>query len=145
MILDNLISGLKSFEKSIPQLIGEVLKQNEDIIVDMNAEEQLFEQGKTREGVSIDSYAPYSPVTIEIKQAKGQPTNRVTLRDEGDFEASFFVQFNADSFEIKASDWKAANLEVEYGSEILGLTDENIYELVVSYVIPFLIEKMREL
>lgn len=56
----------------------------------MNAEEQLYEQGINRLGVDIMDYAPYSPVTIEIKKALGQPTNRVTLRDEGDFESSFF-------------------------------------------------------
>lgn len=56
----------------------------------MNAEEQLFEQGINRLGVDIMDYAPYSPLTIAIKEEKGQPTNRVTLRDTGDFEASFF-------------------------------------------------------
>ena len=72
------------------RLIQDIIWKNEAYIVDMNAEEQLFEQGINRLGVDISDYAPYSPVTIEIKRLKGQPTNRVTLRDEGDFESSFF-------------------------------------------------------
>jgi hypothetical protein len=52
-------------------------------IIDANAEEQLFEQGINRLGVDIMDYRPYTPLTIAIKEEKGQPTNRVTLRDEG--------------------------------------------------------------
>ena len=60
-------------------------------IIDANAEEQLFEQGINRLGVDIMDYRPYTPLTIAIKEEKGQPTNRVTLRDEGDFESSFYI------------------------------------------------------
>lgn len=71
-------------------IISNIIYENEAYIVDMNAEEQLYEQGVNNLGVSIMDYRPYSEITIEIKKAKGQPTNRVTLRDEGDFESSFF-------------------------------------------------------
>lgn len=70
--------------------IQQIIWDNDAYIVDMNAEEQLVEQGINRLGVDIMDYAPYSPLTIAIKEEKGQPTNRVTLRDTGDFEASFF-------------------------------------------------------
>ena len=46
-------------------------------IIDANAEEQLFEQGINRLGVDIMDYRPYTPLTIAIKEEKGQPTNRV--------------------------------------------------------------------
>ena len=64
--------------------IQQIIWDNDAYIVDMNAEEQLFEQGINRLGVDIMDYAPYSPLTIAIKEEKGQPTNRVTLRDTGD-------------------------------------------------------------
>ncbi|NQU52439.1 MAG: hypothetical protein HQ522_07855 [Bacteroidetes bacterium] len=145
MIIDNLISGLKTFEAGLNGYISEVIRQNETLIIELNSEEQLYEKGITRDGVSIDSYAPYSEVTIEIKQAKGQPTGRVTLRDEGDFEKSFFIDIKEDSFEIKASDGKTEMLTMSYGSEILGLTDENLIELVRVYILPVLLKKLREI
>ena len=74
------------------EYIQQIIWNNDAYIVDMNADEQLYEQGINRLGVDIMDYAPYSPVTIEIKKALGQPTNRVTLRDEGDFESSFFLE-----------------------------------------------------
>lgn len=125
------------------RLIQNIIWENEAYIVDMNAEEQLFEQGINRLGVKISDYAPYSPVTIEIKEAKGQPTNRVTLRDEGDFESSFFLEVSDKQFEIKASDFKTEDLIKKYGRQILGLTDENIAALIWQYIFPDLMNKAK--
>lgn len=126
------------------RLIQNIIWENEAYIVDMNAEEQLFEQGINRLGVEISDYAPYSPVTIEIKEAKGQPTNRVTLRDEGDFESSFFLEAGDKQFEIKASDFKTEDLIKKYGRQILGLTDENIAILIWQYIYPDLMDEAKK-
>ena len=126
------------------QLIQDIIWKNEAYIVDMNAEEQLYEQGINRLGVDISDYAPYSPVTIEIKRLKGQPTNRVTLRDEGDFERSFFLEVGDKQFEIKASDFKTEDLVKKYGEQILGLTDENIATLIWQYIYPDLIDEAKK-
>lgn len=126
------------------RLMQDVVWNNDAYIVDMNAEEQLFERGINRLGVEIMDYAPYSPVTIEIKEAKGQPTNRVTLRDEGDFESSFFLEVGDKQFEIKASDFKTEDLIKKYGRQILGLTDENIAILIWQYIYPDLIDEAKK-
>ena len=50
--------------------IQQIIWDNDAYIVDMNAEEQLFEQGINRLGVEIMDYAPYSEVgdkQFEIK------------------------------------------------------------------------------
>lgn len=143
--LQALIDRLKRFEDEIFSAIEKALRDNEDIIVEMNSEDQLYEQGITRDGIKIDSFAPYSPVTIQIKREKGQPTNRVTLRDEGDFHFSFFIEFREDSFKIVADDWKAKRLVEGYGETILGLTDENFKDLAESYVAPEIIKLLKEL
>lgn len=113
-------------------------------IIDANAEEQLFEQGINRLGVDIMDYRPYTPLTIAIKKEKGQPTNRVTLRDEGDFHSSFYLEVGDEQFEIKASDFKTEDLIKKYGRQILGLTNENISELIWQYVYPDLLTKAKE-
>nr|UVM82171.1 MAG: virion morphogenesis family protein [Bacteriophage sp.] len=125
------------------RLIQNIIWDNEAYIIDLNAEEQLYEQGINRLGVEIADYAPYSPVTIAIKEAKGQPTNRVTLRDEGDFESSFFLEVGDKQFEIKASDFKTEDLIRKYGRQILGLTDENIAILIWQYIYPDLINEAK--
>lgn len=124
--------------------IQRIIMDNEAYIVDLNAQDQLYEEGINRLGVSIMDYAPYRPLTIAIKEQKGQPTNRVTLRDTGDFESSFYLEVNDKQFEVKASDWKTEALIKKYGRQILGLTDENISSLIWDYIYPDLIEKARE-
>lgn len=126
------------------KMIQKIIKENEAAIIDMNAQEQLFESGENSLGVSIASYAPYSPITIEIKKMKGQPTNRVTLRDEGDFESSFYLVISDKQFEIKASDWKTEELVEKYGSSILGLTKENIASLTWDYIYPELMDTIKK-
>lgn len=126
------------------RLMQDIIWSNDAYIVDMNAEEQLFERGINRLGVEIMDYAPYSPVTIEIKEALGQPTNRVTLRDEGDFESSFFLEVGDKQFEIKASDFKTEDLIKKYGRQILGLTDENIAILIWQYIYPDLMDEAKK-
>ena len=125
-------------------LISKIVVENEAYIVDMNAEVQLFEHGENALGVDISSYRPYSPLTIQIKKMKGQPTNRVTLRDEGDFESSFFLQVNNEQFEIKAADFKTEELIQKYGRSILGLTQEHVAELIWKYIYPDLLNEAKE-
>lgn len=126
-------------------ILYRVITENEAYIIDMNAEDQLYEQGINRLGVDIMDYRPYSPLTIQIKEEKGQPTNRVTLRDEGDFESSFYLEINRTQFEIKAADFKTEDLVKKYGRQILGLTDENISSLIWQYIYPDVLERLNRL
>lgn len=145
-VIENLRQKVETFNEGLTsgEYIQEIILDNEAFITDMNAQEQLYEQGVNRLGVSISDYAPYSPTTIAIKRAKGQPTNRVTLRDEGDFEASFFIEADREKFTIKASDWKTEELTKKYGSQILGLTQENKAELIHAYIYPELLTKAKK-
>lgn len=139
--LTTLIEKLKAFESGIFKLIEGVIRENEGIIVEMNSEDQLFEQGIYRDGEKLDGYSPY---TIEIKGTKGQPTDRTTLRDTGDFHESFYIEFTASGFEIKARDPKTEDLKADWGVEILGLTDDNLQDLIHSYVAPILFKKFKD-
>lgn len=136
--------GVRAFEHEIPFIISKIIVENEAYIVDMNSEQQLFEQGVNNLGVSISDYQPYAPFTIEIKHMKNQPTDRVTLRDTGDFHSSFYLLVGTEQFEIKASDPKTEDLIKKYGRQILGLTNENIKELIWQYIYPDLCEQRNE-
>ena len=137
-----MIEALRDFQLSIPATVAACVRENEAVAIDMNAEEQLFEKGENRLGVKISDYRPYSPVTVEYKRLKGQPYDRVTLRDEGDFESSFHVRVEADSVQIAASDPKTGALIRKYGPEILGLNAENLQELTAGYIQPALCSRL---
>lgn len=127
------------------KFIQQIIFDNEAYIIDMNAEDQLNEQGVNNLGVDIMDYMPYRPLTIAIKEEKGQPTNRVTLRDTGEFESSFYLDVGLQRFEIKAADFKTEGLVKKYGRQILGLTNENLHELIVTYILPDLQKKAKDI
>lgn len=142
----NLLNRVKTFHEKLQDgvFLKEIILDNETFIVNLNADDQLFDQGINNLGIQIDDYQPYTEYTIEIKKAKGQPTNRVTLHDEGDFANSIFVEVGNNQFEIKAADAKTAALTRKYGRQILGLTKENIQELIWKYIFPELQKESKK-
>lgn len=143
--IDDLIKRVEKFENKINEYIRLEIIEDEPYICNMNTDKQLFREGITRDGVKIDSYAPYTLTTKRIKSAKGQPTDRVTLRDTGDFYSAFFIMADDKGFKIESEDWKVDKLVDKYGEEILGLTDDNLNELIWEYIYPMLIEKARQI
>ena len=120
------ISQLNNIKKNLNRFIGESALRHSNIIEDSITEEQLFEKGIDGFGKRL---APYSPVTVEIKKLKGQPFDRTTLRDSGDFHSSIKVKLQKDGIKIESDPIKEdTNLLEVYGEEILFLTEENLTE-----------------
>lgn len=137
-ILEQLRNRVETFNEGLTggTYIGEIIQNNDWEIIGMNTDDQLYEQGITATGISIADYEPYSETTIEIKQMKGQPTDRVTLRDSGDFHHSFEVETDNVKMTIVASDFKTIQLLKRYGNEIMGLTQHNIERFEKETLLP---------
>lgn len=140
-----LLSTVQTVERDLNSGVytRKALEQNKEKIVELNVK-QLNELGVNSLGIQIDTYAPYSPYTVYVKKQKGQPTDRVTLRDTGDFHRSFDVVFEPSSFYITATDSKTEDLVAKYGVNIFGLTAENRTDLTESYVVPEVIKNIRK-
>lgn len=138
--IDNLIDNLQDFLDNINTYLEAATIEAEDTITDMNIS-QLYDSGENRDGEKITP--KYAPITVEIKREKGQPTNRVTLRDTFEWQASFYVQLYPDGFEIMASDWKTGQLKEKYGDEILGLQDVMVTYLIENFYLPRLLTELK--
>lgn len=141
----SLLSAVETVEKNLDNggYTKTALERNRERVVGMNVE-QLYEYGINSLGIRIDTYQPYTPYTVGIKKEKGQPYDRVTLRDTGDFHKSFELVLDPTAFYITATDYKTQDLVDKYGSNIFGLTTENKQELTVTYVAPVVLEEMRK-
>lgn len=139
----NLTYRLRRFKEILNDELRDEILENADAIIEMIAQNQLYEHGIEGRGVSIMSYHPYAPRTIIKKQKKGQPYDRVTLRDTGEFHASLRVESDENGFYIVSSDEKAEYLLKRYGTTIFRLTDENLKELLYNYIRPSLAEKLK--
>ena len=139
-IIQEKIEALKQFEKEHESIVIQLAANYEAEILDMNTDQ--LEKGIEATGNPVSP--PYRPLTISIKQQKGQPTDRVTLKDEGDFHDSFFLVLNQTSFAIYAKDEKTARIERKYGRDIFGLTDENLQSLI-EMIKPDLIDTLKSM
>jgi hypothetical protein len=94
-------------------------------IIDFNTEFQLF-KGIDATGVKLEDIGgEYAESTIIEKQANGLPLFP-TLRDTGDFYATFSVIPDRGFFTITANTIKDDDdLQDRWGDNLLGLTDEN--------------------
>jgi hypothetical protein len=143
----NLINGLLSLD--IDEIAFEISKTNEfkRLVIELNTEgeasSQLYELGEDSTGKSLGKYTPF---TISEKRKKGQPTDRVTLKDTGDFYSSFQVLPFKGGFIIDADPIKEdTNLFDRYGEDILGLNDENLQLIIKFYLDAFQFELQKRL
>ena len=125
-IIDEKVQALRRFKDRVDEIIIEEAKKQEEEILIMVKQEQLF-QGIDAQGRQISP--PYAESTIKRKIKKGQPTDRVTLKDTGFFYFSFFIDYQPKEFTIQAEDIKTIFLLARYGLDILGLTPDNIDKL----------------
>ncbi len=130
--MDVLIEYLNDFKRKldISEIFNFVISTElKELIIELN-QDQLYDLGEDSKGNKLWSFSPsmpYSPYTIKIKQAKGQPTDRLTLRDTGAFYKSFTVEVEGTSIVLDADGQKQdANLFSQYGIDILGLNDQNM-------------------
>ena len=130
------------------------------LVIKLNTEglptSQLYEKGedsfgKKLSGKSIAIDGEYTPFTKQLKQEKGQPTDRITLKDTGEFYLTFEVIPFKGGFEIYADGFKKGvaggegnnDLFEEFGEDILGLNQENL-QIIIEFYKNAIQEKVRQ-
>jgi len=133
-ILDSVKSTVTKIEEVINPTIQDVLNRAANLIKDLQTQDQMFDKGQKSTGLSITP--SYAQSTISIKQKKGQPTDRVTLKDTGDYYESIIVDAQATQLIIRSNITYAVFLANRYGSDVLGLTVENLTNIVNQLIVP---------
>lgn len=138
--IKNLVYRLRKFKPVLEDALKEEIERYQDFITD-SIRIQL--------DMGIDGYydeirPPYAPRTIKRKIKKGQPTDRVTLKDTGKFYDSLYLEFDESGFRILSNDEKAKYLIAKYGSPILRVDNENFNRFLWFYIRPALAERMKD-
>lgn len=142
--LRNLQYRLRRFKDDLNKHLEDIILSKEEEIINIVTQEQLFKEGINGKGIKIMDYQPYRPSTIKAKIRKGQPTNRVTLRDTGKFYKSMFLVFEPDGFYITSSDDKAKYLIKKYGEEIFRITDSNLTKFLREHIRKELVNRIKK-
>ncbi|MBO9151927.1 hypothetical protein ACFOTA_06900 [Chitinophaga sp. GCM10012297] len=104
-------------------------------------QEEQLNAGKRKTGGRIKP--EYRPATKAIKRKKGQPTDRVTLKDTGFFHASLFLVVGQNDFGVVSTDRKGPWLVDKYGESIFGLG--GVFKIgYIDDLQPVFIDKIRE-
>ena len=138
--ITTLIESLKRYKDEINDYMEDITRSIEDEIKEINVHQQ-YDLGQDRNGKRITP--EYAESTIRYKRRKGQPTNRVTLQDTGQYHDTFKIRYEDEGFELYANDWKAGFLDKKYGKEIYGLQDEAARELADQVYQPRMIQKLK--
>ena len=141
--IQSVISKVEQFEGDLERFTyaDACIKENEQKVIQLNLD-QLYNYGENSKGVSIGSYSPY---TINLKKEKGQPYDRVTLKDTGDFYRGFFIRTFGDGFAISSSDDKARMLAGDWGESIFGLSYESRSKLCHGIILPYVLDKLNSI
>lgn len=114
-------------------------------ILDLNRQDQLYDQGIAADGKFLGDY---SAVTIEGtstfqgKKQKGQRYDHITLNDTGAFYESFKLDIEAQQSIITADTQKPDVDLMTYGN-ILGLTPQS-KQRMIDWIRPIFVQKFRE-
>lgn len=107
--------ALKSLEKDAEKVVEK-------------EKERLF-NGKTFTGESITP--SYRPRTIQIKEQKGQPTDRVTTRDTGYFHSRLELKIAENIVTFTSDDGVQIYLEKKY-KDLMGLSNDSKELIIVN-------------
>lgn len=138
----DILKQVEDFRDHQDDFVTDIVRENEHEFIRLNTDEQLLEKGIDRTGLMIEP--GYTPFTVRLKQAKGQITTHVTLRDTGDYHKSKQLVITGNSIEMIATDEKAGDLRRKYGDEIEGLTDENMQYMIDEFVGPGMQDRFRK-
>lgn len=123
---------VNKIEESLFPTLRQVFTQNADVIKFIQTQEQLFKRGEDSRSISITP--KYAQSTLAHKLRKRQPTDRVTLKDTGDFYESINVVATKDSLVIETSIEYAHFLVKRYGKEILGIQRIELSSFYEKYI-----------
>jgi hypothetical protein len=138
MTIDRLISNTEALDFNA--VIRETVEETTEELT-IYQQQQMY-AGRRSDGDTI--YPSYTLLTEEIKTGKGQPTDRVTLKDTGAFYRGITVTASANSVKITSTDSKTGMLEEKYGEEIFGLNADSAAKYSENELEPIALKKIKE-
>lgn len=140
-ILDDTKNALNEIKGSINSSLQQSFNNNQDQAKDLNRV-QMFA------GIKIDNSAilpDYADSTKRYKFNKGQPIDRVTLRDTGVFYRDLTIEARPDEVVFSSPTTYSAFLFDKYGNNVLGLTMQNMRVFYEQFTKPILKQNIDDI
>lgn len=139
---DKEIALIDSWKTIATESVKEAVRRYDFVILDYLTNKQWFQKGQKLDGKIIKP--AYSRITVSIKQRKGDPYDRVTLRDTGRLYESIDILAGDRSAIARVSVPYFKKLQEKYGDKILGIQDVFIVDFAENYVLPLLTKNIND-
>jgi len=136
-LFDAQIKFITELEKELFSELEKTIQEYDFVLKDYIINKQLFREGIDGDGNKL---LGYRRTTIRIKIAKGDPVDRTTLRNEGDFYRHIEITATPYYFVVSSNVPYDDKLINKYGKGILKVSHENMREFFNNYFIPNLRE-----
>jgi len=139
-ILDDTKNALTEIKSSINSSLQQSFNSNQEQVKDYN-------RGQMFAGIKIDNtqIGSYALSTIRQKQRKGQPFDRVTLRDTGEFYQDLQIDAKPDEVVFTSPTSYSAFIFTRYTTDVLGLTMENMRVFYEQFTKPILKQNIDDI
>lgn len=139
---DEELALIDSWKAIANESVKEAVRKYDFVILDYLTNKQWFQKGQKVDEKIIKP--AYSRITVSIKKRKGDPYDRVTLRDSGKLYKSIDILAGERSVLVRILVPYFAKLEKQYGSKILGIQDIFIVDFAENYVLPILTKNIND-
>lgn len=133
MLFSKQIEFIDSFPNTLFKILEQTIIDNDFVIKDYIVNKQLFREGVDGNNFKLEGY---KRTTIRLKISKGDPVDRTTLRDSGEFYNHIHIDAFSDRFEIVSDVEHDKFIIQKYGIDVLKVSHENIKEFMHKYFIP---------
>ena len=116
--------------KKVLNIAISAVNSNKSLLEEYQREQ--WDSGKDSENAKRKKYTKY---TKRIKRSKGQPTNRVTLKDKGKLYRSVKGGANRKGIYLRTNDENIDKLVEKYGENTIGLNDKRMKEFLEKTVL----------
>lgn len=124
---------IENFETTLFESFRREIEAEKITLKNYIIDSQLYEKGIDGNGKSLGGY---TRTTIRMKIAKNQPYDHVTLKDEGDFYASIYINAYDDHFEVGSDVSHEKFIFKRYTKNVLKITNENMGKFIRTKFIP---------
>jgi hypothetical protein len=124
-------------------IASDSVQETKEALADINVEQMM--SGKRSDGSDI--LPSYKDITIELKKMRGQPTDRVTLRDTGAFQAAIQTEVRGPEIITTSTDPKTEKLKKKYNTakgSIFGLGGKYKQRYIDEDLQPEFIKNMKK-
>ena len=140
-VINRFEKKLKQLKDSINPTIQDTVNRTKPLLIDEQTNEQMYKGEDSNGKQFIPSYALSTKVT---KRKKGQPFDRVTLKDSGDLYKSIKVVAKTNEMIISANVEYFKYLVTHYDQNtILGLQPDFLEKYTKQLILPNLKKKWK--